>query len=78
MGAKPQHNPAYRRLCKRLRGWRDDAGLTQRALADRLRRPHSYVYKVESQNRRIDPVELAQWARACGVRPDEVLTAMGL
>jgi transcriptional regulator with XRE-family HTH domain len=78
MGAKPQHNLAYRRLCKRLREWRTDAGLTQRALAERLRRPHSYVYKVESQNRRIDPIELAQWARGCGVQSQVVLAAMGL
>lgn len=78
MGAKPQHNPAYRRLCKRLRDWRQGAGLTQRALAERLRRPHSYVYKVESQNRRIDPIELAQWARACGVKPADVLSTIGM
>ena len=38
-----------------------------------LRKPHSYVYKVELGERRIDPVEFVQWCRACGVDPaDEV------
>ncbi len=38
-----------------------------------LRKPHSYVYKVEHGERRIDPVEFVQWCRACGVDPaDEV------
>jgi transcriptional regulator with XRE-family HTH domain len=77
MGARPQHSLAYRKLCRHLREWRHRAELTQRALGAKLRRPHSYVHKVETQNRRIDPVELAQWANACGVKSEEVLAAMG-
>lgn len=61
-----------------MKAWRLDAGLTQRSLAERLKRPYSYVYKVESQNRRIDPIELARWVKACKVKPMEVLEVMGI
>jgi hypothetical protein len=33
---------------------------------------------IGSRNRRIDPIELARWARACGVDPEEVKAALGL
>ena len=45
---------------------RDEAALTQRGLAARLKKPHSYVYKVENGERRIDPLEFADWCRECG------------
>lgn len=51
---------------------RQEAGLTQRALAARLKMPHSYPSKVETGERRIDPVEVIAWARACGADPNEV------
>ncbi len=44
MGTRPQHAPAYRKLCQNLKGWRLEAGLTQRELARKLRKPHSFVY----------------------------------
>lgn len=69
MGARAQHAPLYRQMCERLRLWRCDAGLTQRALAERLRRPHSYVWKSEAGERRIDPIEFIAWCRACGLVP---------
>lgn len=69
MGTRPQHSAAYRRLCRLLRSYRDEAGFTQRDLAARLRKPHSYVYKVEHGERRIDPVEFASWCKACGISP---------
>jgi transcriptional regulator with XRE-family HTH domain len=69
MGARAQHNYAYRRLCGLLRQWRTDADLTQRALASRLGKPHSYVHKSEIGDRRIDPLEFIAWCRACGLKP---------
>lgn len=50
---------------------RHTAGLTQRQLAERLELPRSHVSKIESGERRIDPVECADWARACGMTPRE-------
>ena len=67
MGARPQHTPAYRRMCGLLRDWRAKAELTQRELATRLKRPPSFVHKVEVGERRIDPIEFIAWCRACGL-----------
>lgn len=43
------------------------AGLTQRQAADRLGRPQSFVAKSETGERRIDAIELLQFAIAYGV-----------
>jgi transcriptional regulator with XRE-family HTH domain len=69
MGARPQHSSRYRRLCGLLRGWRTSAGLTQRDLAAKLKKPPSFVHKTEVADRRIDPLELIAWCLACGVDP---------
>ena len=73
MRARPQHDPAYRRLCRRLRQWRLDAKLTQRQLGDLLRRPHTFVHKVEVGDRRIDPIEFIKWCGACGKEAGQAL-----
>jgi hypothetical protein len=39
--------------------------------------PVHYASKVESQERRIDPIELSEWARVCKVDPQTILRAMG-
>jgi len=52
---------------------RERAGLTQRGLGEKLRRPYSFVYKCEAGERRIDPLELILWCRACNRDPAEVI-----
>jgi len=52
-----------------LRDMRQEAELTQRALAPRLGLDHTQIAKSEVGIRRIDPVEFARWAHACGVDP---------
>jgi transcriptional regulator with XRE-family HTH domain len=56
-----------------LRGMRETAGLTQRALADKLKMHNSMVHRSEIGDRRIDPVEFAAWCRACHVDPAEAI-----
>ncbi|MGD0189088.1 MAG: helix-turn-helix transcriptional regulator [Roseiarcus sp.] len=56
-----------------LRRARKDAGLTQQALADKLRRPQSFVAKYENGERRIDVIEFVALARAFGVAPMALL-----
>lgn len=73
MGTRPQHHPKYRRLRGLLRKWRQEAGLTQRALGQKLKRPHTFVHKTETGDRRIDPIEFIAWCRACGLEPAEGL-----
>lgn len=52
---------------------REDAGLTQRELGGKLRKPHSYVHKSEVGIRRIGPIEFIRWCRACGVDPGDTV-----
>jgi transcriptional regulator with XRE-family HTH domain len=77
MGSSGLHRLPYRRFCRLLREWREAAGLTQRAMAARLRRPASYVHKSEVGERRIDPLEFIEWCRACGVDPGEAIRKIG-
>ena len=63
----------YRKMRVLLKQWRNDADLTIRVLGERLRKPHSYVVKVESGDRRIDPLEFIYWCQACGVDPSKKL-----
>jgi transcriptional regulator with XRE-family HTH domain len=55
--------PEYRRFLARLRTARKAAGLTQVQAASRLRVPQSFVSKSETGERRVDVVELADFAR---------------
>lgn len=78
MGTRPQHKPKYKKLCTILLRLRTDASLTQRDLGSKLKVPHSVIFKIEHGERRIDPVEFAQWCRACGADPAEIIREIGL
>jgi transcriptional regulator with XRE-family HTH domain len=69
MATKSQHTRAYQRLPRFLRTVREEAGLTQRELGKRLKKPQSWVYNCESANRRVDVAEFIAWAKACGAEP---------
>lgn len=73
MAARPQHTPAYRRLCDLLRRMREEAGMTQRDLAKKMRFHHTMVHRSETGDRRIDPVEFIAWCRGCDLDPSEQL-----
>ncbi|MEM7204091.1 MAG: helix-turn-helix transcriptional regulator [Planctomycetota bacterium] len=73
MAARRQHRNAYRRLCTLLRRMREEAQLTQRELATRLKMHNSMVHRSEIGDRRIDPVEFAEWCRACDVDPGQAI-----
>ena len=57
----------YDDMRRRLREARETAGMTQRDAAKRLGRPQSYVAKSETGERRVDAIELLQFADAYGV-----------
>jgi transcriptional regulator with XRE-family HTH domain len=63
----------YARLRQVLVDARRRFGLTQVELAAKLGRPQSFVSKVKSGERRIDVVELLQYAEAVGADPAEVV-----
>ena len=56
------HRPEYLEMLKRLRQARKDAGLRQVDVAAALGRYQSYVNKIETGERRIDPIELQEFA----------------
>ena len=57
------HTRGYRYMLKRLRTARLEADLTQVEVAKALGRPQSFVTKCELGERRIDPIELQQFAK---------------
>ena len=57
------HSEAYARFVERLRRGRLEAGLTQVQVAQRLARPQSYVAKCEAGERRVNVIELAEFAK---------------
>ena len=59
----------YRAMMVILRDARNAAGLSQGDVADRLRKPQSYVSKVEGGDRRIDVIEFIEFAYAIDVDP---------
>jgi transcriptional regulator with XRE-family HTH domain len=69
MATKAQHAAPYGLLPPFLRALREGAGLTQRALGERLGKPQSWVYNCETANRRVDVTEFVAWAAACGADP---------
>ena len=58
------HTKRYGRFRERLKRARLDAGLTQMEAAAKLRRPQSFVSKSESGERRVDVIELEEFAKA--------------
>ena len=71
MATKAQHAMTYRQLPGFLRQLREEAGLTQRAIGKKLKKPQSYVYNCETGNRRVDITEFIAWSRACRVNPNK-------
>jgi transcriptional regulator with XRE-family HTH domain len=70
MATKAQHATRYRPLPAMLRRLRENAGLTQRDLAKKLRVTHVWVHKSEIGERRVDVAEFMDWCLACGVDPE--------
>ncbi len=52
---------------------RTKAGVTQRELARRLDRAHSYVSRIENGDRRLDVPEFIQWCDVLNADPVEVI-----
>ncbi len=64
---KSIYRKEYRDLLSALVAARKDKGITQQALAKKLKKPQSYVSKFENGERRLDVVEFAEICKALGV-----------
>ncbi len=69
--AKSQHATGYKVALKLLREMREEAGLTQREMAEKCRKPQPWVHKSETGERRMDIHEFLLWCKACEVDPDQ-------
>ena len=63
---RSQHDPRYRVLLKRLIQARKDANLTQSDAARLLNRGQAYVSRSEIGDRRVDAIELMDFAKIYG------------
>ncbi|MDH3973414.1 MAG: helix-turn-helix domain-containing protein [Deltaproteobacteria bacterium] len=66
---KTIHSPHGKVISQRLVELRKKAGLTQRELAKKLGREHSFVAHYELGERRIDLAEFYWICKACGASP---------
>jgi transcriptional regulator with XRE-family HTH domain len=71
---KSVHSPDQAAFCELMIGARKAAGLTQHALALRLKKPQSFVAKFEGGERRLDVVEFIRIARALDTDPLKLLS----
>lgn len=55
---------------------RENAGLTQRQLAQKLRREHSLISRLELGERRVDVVEFYWICQACGADPAKTASTL--
>ena len=65
----PAPEEKYERFRALLIKARKDADLTQEEVAERLKRPQSFVWKIENGVRKVDVVEFLEIARAIGFNP---------
>ncbi|HYV35190.1 MAG TPA: helix-turn-helix transcriptional regulator [Gemmataceae bacterium] len=74
MATKSQHAATYRHVPHFLRALREEAGLTQRELGKRIKKPQSWIYNCETANRRVDVSEFIEWATCCGIDAIDALS----
>jgi transcriptional regulator with XRE-family HTH domain len=73
---KSVHSSDQAAFCGLMIRARKAAGLTQHALARRLKKPQSFVAKYEGGERRVDVVEFIAIARALGADPLKLMTIL--
>lgn len=69
-------SPDYRAAIEAIKAARIERGLSQRELARRLGKPHSFVNKTEQLERRLDILEFIAWAQALGISPETLIQAI--
>ncbi|MEX2605831.1 MAG: helix-turn-helix transcriptional regulator [Kiritimatiellia bacterium] len=73
---KTIHSREYQIVVDKLRSLRENAGMTQRDLAAKLDREHSFVWPMEKGERRLDVVEFHSVCQALGVKADKIYSGL--
>lgn len=66
------HDPRYRKVINKLIHLRESKNITQVELATSLKKHQSYIAKVENYERRLDFIELYDWAMVLQISIDEL------
>lgn len=66
----------YQLLLATLKKARRDRRITQKAVADALNKPQSFVFKYENGERRLDVAEMVHIARLLGLEPQKLIKGM--
>jgi transcriptional regulator with XRE-family HTH domain len=61
--AKSIHTVEYQQVLKKLKEARTESGFTQVEISQKLKKPQSYISKIERGERRIDVAELSILAK---------------
>ena len=61
--AKSIHSNEYRNVLKKIKEARKEVGFTQVEVSKKLKKPQSYISKIERGERRIDVAELSILAK---------------
>lgn len=69
---KTIHSEMGKVVCQKIAEIRKKAGLTQRELAKKLGREHSFVARIELGERRVDVVEMYLICIACKAIPKRI------
>jgi len=73
---KTLRSKGHRALIDILVEARERAGLTQRDLAARLKRPHSFIGRIEAGERRVDVIEFIEITRVMGLDPNHLFAKL--
>jgi ribosome-binding protein aMBF1 (putative translation factor) len=73
---KTLRSRGHETLIKVLVEARGKAGMTQRDLAARIKRPHSFVGRMEAGERRVDVIEFIEIARVLGADPSALFNEL--
>jgi transcriptional regulator with XRE-family HTH domain len=60
---KSIHSNEYKNVIKKLKEARKEAGFMQSEVAEKLKKPQSYISKIERGERRVDVAELSILAK---------------
>jgi transcriptional regulator with XRE-family HTH domain len=74
--AKKPNPPSTHDIPRLLRRLREEAELTQRDLAGRMKRAQPWIHKSEIGERRVDVSEFLDWCAACRTDPHEAIRAV--
>ncbi len=74
--SKHLRSARHKALITALKAARESAGITQRELARRLDRAHSFVGKIESGERQLNVLEFCEYADTLGADAAELIRAL--